>query len=120
VLPVAPEPGTCRSVRGRFTAVYRVPLIVMMSMSVVPRMISCRWAALRLQRYLDRDPSGLLPDTDVQRLEAHLATCEKCQGLASQYRSLSGMLARLWLTCEPDAGTIERVQARLEFVLDEE
>lgn len=89
-----------------------------MSMSIVPRMITCRWAARRLQRYLDRDPSGSLPDADLRRLEAHLAACERCQGLADEYRSVSGMLARLSLTCEPDAAMIERVQHHLEFVVD--
>lgn len=119
VLPAKPEPENAPGIREGSRRTAGFP-IVKISMTVVPRMMTCRWAARRLQRYLDQDPSGLLPDADLRRLEAHLATCEKCQGLASEYRSVSGMLARLSLTCEPDVATIERVQQRLELVLDEE
>ena len=88
-------------------------------MSIVPRLVACRWAARRLQRYLDRDPSGLLPDHDRRRLEAHLAMCDKCQGLAREYQHVAGLLSRLSASCEPDAETIHRIQRRLELALDE-
>jgi anti-sigma factor RsiW len=83
-------------------------------------MVTCRWAARRLQRYLDQDPSALLPDHELRRLEAHLATCEKCQGLAQEYRGVSALLARLSVTCEPDVEAVTRAQRRLQLALDEE
>lgn len=81
-------------------------------------MVSCRWAARRLQRHLDRDTAGALPESDVPRLEMHLQTCRSCQGLAVEYRSVSRLLGRLAVMCEPDPVTIRRVLTRLETVLD--
>lgn len=90
----------------------------MKHLSLMRGMLSCRWAAGRLQRYLDRDPSGVLPELDVRRLEEHLLTCRRCQGLDMEYQSVSRLLGRLHVYCAPDPVAVDRVLARLERVLD--
>ena len=76
-------------------------------------MITCRWASRRLRWYLDRDPSALLTDAELRRLDAHLTTCEKCEMLSAEYGWIAGLLARLAVTCEPEPVAIERVRRRL-------
>lgn len=61
----------------------------------VRQMLTCHWSARRIQRYLDFDPAAPLTPGEVVRLEAHLATCEKCSDVLREHRALSRALA-LW------------------------
>ncbi len=61
-------------------------------------MTTCWWAARRLDRYIDADPSAMLDAAEAQRLERHAATCRRCAAdLAERQRvqeSLRGFGAR--------------------------
>jgi hypothetical protein len=83
-------------------------------------MLTCRWAARRLHRYLDADPSMPLGETEVRRLEEHLAQCEKCQGLEKDFRGLSALLRKLHTTSEPDGRVVARLHAQLSTITDGE
>ncbi len=65
-------------------------------MTSVTSMWTCHWARRRLQRYFDADPSARLTRVEVHRLEAHLATCERCTALAGDHRGLHRALLRRW------------------------
>lgn len=62
-------------------------------MMPVVGMLTCRWAAKWIQRYLDADPSALLSAREVRRLESHLSTCERCAADAEGYRMLRRTLS---------------------------
>lgn len=57
-------------------------------------MLTCRWAAHRIQWYVDADPSSPLTPAQTRRLGKHLATCQSCAAIASDHRALRGALAR--------------------------
>lgn len=76
-------------------------------------LLTCHWSALRIQRYLDADPSAPLPPEEVARLEAHLAVCERCQQLTAEHQALRGALSS-W-SAAVDEGSL----ARLRGVVDE-
>lgn len=78
-------------------------------MTMVRRMVTCRWAARRIQRYLDADPAALLEPAEIARLEAHMADCARCTGRATEYRVLAKSL-RSWSDSHPpDAGIVARL-----------
>ncbi|MGB3185241.1 MAG: hypothetical protein WBG36_13660 [Ornithinimicrobium sp.] len=74
-------------------------------------MVTCHWAARRLQRYLDADPSAMLKTDEVGRLEAHLAVCERCTAVLSEYRGLKRVFARWAREAQPDPDTVARLNA---------
>lgn len=74
-------------------------------------MLGCRWTARRLQQYLDADPSALLDASEVSRLEAHLAACERCTAVLSEYRGLQKVFARWASQTQPDPDTLARLNA---------
>ena len=77
------------------------------------RMITCRWSARRIQRYLDADPAApLTPLTpgEVSRLESHLATCEKCTQVAQEHRTLRWALSHWPSQPMPDPAAVLRLR----------
>ncbi|WP_149361904.1 zf-HC2 domain-containing protein [Lolliginicoccus suaedae] len=79
-------------------------------------MLACHWSAHRIQRYLDRDPAAPLTADETHRLESHLAQCERCQGLADEYRFLHGAVgtwARRSLPPEPALQRMHELVDRL-------
>jgi anti-sigma factor RsiW len=84
--------------------------------SAMRTMLTCRWAARRIQRYLDADPSAPLDPGEVRRLEAHLATCTRCTALTEEYRGLHRALMT-WATrrIAPE----QQALARLHRVADQ-
>lgn len=80
-------------------------------------MLTCRWAARRIQRYLDSDPSGRLDPTEVERLEAHLAECGRCTGRVEEYRALSAALRRWSVQLVPDPALVARMREEAERLI---
>jgi anti-sigma factor RsiW len=75
------------------------------------QMMTCRWSASRIQRYLDADPSAPLTPHEVEKLEAHLTTCEKCTQTAAEHRALHRALS-LWPGKPiPDEDAVARLRA---------
>jgi len=78
------------------------------------QMLTCHWSARRIQRYLDSDPAAPLTPGEVARLEAHLATCEKCSAVLNKNRVLSRALG-LWSgRRETDPAAVDRLRGFLE------
>lgn len=87
--------------------------------SYIRTMISCRWAARRLSQYLDGDPAAPLEPAELRRLEAHLATCERCSAVLADYTNLSRALAGWTENRAPDPGTVARMHDLLEQLTTE-
>ncbi len=83
------------------------------------QMMTCRWSARRIQRYLDADPSALLTAGEVARLESHLAECERCTQTAEEHRVLHRALSR-WNRPFPDVEAVERLRAYVRAVPGQE
>jgi hypothetical protein len=85
--------------------------------STIRTMLTCRWAARRIQRYLDADPAAPLRAEEVQRLEAHLAVCERCTGRVEEYRGLRRALAQWSVRRMPDPSRVARMHQAAERIL---
>lgn len=73
-------------------------------------MTTCWWAARRLDRYIDADPSAQLSTVEVQRLERHAATCRRCAADIAERQGLNESLRRVGTRrLEPEA--LERLDA---------
>lgn len=88
--------------------------------SSLSMMLTCHWSARRIQRYLDADPAAPLEPGEVQRLEAHLATCEKCAAAAEEYRGVRRALARWSQRRMPDPAITARVRLTAERLMTED
>jgi hypothetical protein len=73
-------------------------------------MRDCRWAARRIQMYLDADPSATLLASDVQRIERHLLGCTRCRAIARDLNGLSRQLEDLGLRGAPDPVRVARIR----------
>lgn len=83
-------------------------------------MVTCHWSARRIQRYLDADPAAPLQPAEVQRLEAHLATCHKCAAGAEEYRGVRRALARWSRRHMPDQAAAARLRCSVKRLLAED
>ena len=84
------------------------------------QMLTCRWSARRIQRYLDADPAAPLTPGEVSRLEGHLATCEKCTQIATEHRALHRALSRWSGGKGVDPRSVDRVRDFLSNINDED
>lgn len=89
-------------------------------MSSLTTMLTCRWSARRIQRYLDADPSALLEPADVHRLEKHLATCERCAAAVGEFRGVRRALAGWSNRRRLDQSMAARVRLGAERLLIED
>lgn len=87
--------------------------------SSLSRMLTCHWSARRIQRYLDADPSALLPPAQIRRLEAHLAICDKCTQVADEHRLLNRALSRWSGQRLPDQAAVARLHAVVDQIIEE-
>lgn len=85
------------------------------------QMVTCRWSARRIGRYLDADPSAPLTRAEVRRLEEHLAECERCGRATEEHRALRRALSR-WSEHHhrPDAGSVARMHDALDRIVRED
>ena len=84
------------------------------------QMITCRWSARRIQRYLDADPSAPLTPGEITRLEGHLAVCERCVRVVDEHRVLHRALSRWPGAPTPDPESVDRVRTFLTQLPDKE
>ena len=89
-----------------------------MKISEVMSMPECRWVRSHLTQYLDRDPSAPLNDEELNRLEAHIAICEKCAAISEDYRETSKALSQY--RKHVDQESIERLSNSLKKLTSEE
>jgi anti-sigma factor RsiW len=83
------------------------------------RMVTCHWSARRIGRYLDNDPSALLTEDEVRRLEEHLANCARCAQVTVEHRALNRALS-LWSQQRlPDEAAMHRMQEALDRITKE-
>ncbi len=88
--------------------------------SSVRTMLTCHWSARRIQRYLDADPSAPLTPDEVERLEGHLAICEKCAEVYADHRLLRRRFARWSQAGLPDPAMVARVRLAAHRVIAED
>lgn len=88
--------------------------------SSIRMMLTCRWSARRIQRYLDADPSAPLTAADVTRLEAHLAVCDRCTAAVDEVRGIKSALGRLAEIDAPDPAQVARLRLESERLAHEE
>lgn len=84
---------------------------------MLTRLWTCHWARRRLQRYLDADPSAPLTAGEIRRLEAHLATCERCTELTEDYRGLRRALAAWSQRRAPDPALLARMHTMVQHLV---
>ena len=89
-------------------------------MSSLLTMLTCHWSTRRIQRYLDTDPAVPLEAREVERLEAHRATCENCASAAEEYRGVRRALSRWSQQRMPDLAVAARVRLAAELLLAED
>lgn len=80
------------------------------------RMVTCHWSARRIGRYLDNDPTAPLTQSEVKRLEDHLAVCEKCTGVTAEHRVLHRALSRWSQQRLPDEAALARLHTTLDKI----
>ncbi len=85
--------------------------------TAIRTMLTCRWSARRIQRYLDADPAAALAPHEQRRLAEHLATCARCTEAADQYRGLQRALLRWSARRAPDPAVAARLQRYTEQVM---
>lgn len=82
------------------------------------RLLSCHFTARRLNRYLDADPAAPLTRAEVQRLEAHLAECERCTGAVADLRAVRGALKGLAQRVGPKPEAVARIGSLVDDLAD--
>ncbi len=90
-----------------------------MSMSL-RQVVACHRNRRRLQRFLDRDPAAPLSSTEMVEVEHHLSQCERCTGLAEEYRALHWSLQTWGSVLGPDDEAVRRVREALDRALENE
>lgn len=78
------------------------------------QMLTCRWTARRLQRYLDGDRSAPLTPEEVSRLEEHLAVCERCSRALAEHRLVRRVLGGLGHGASVRAESVDRMRSLLD------
>lgn len=78
--------------------------------AAVRMMLTCRWSARRIQRYIDADPAARLSADEVGRLESHLAVCERCTEAVRDYLGVKAALACLSDRRTPHAARVARLK----------
>ena len=75
--------------------------------------IRCKIIARRLSRYIDRDASAPLTDSEILKVREHLAECEKCTAVILELTSMKSTLRWLGSSQLPDESGIERIKQSL-------
>ncbi len=74
-----------------------------MKLSEVMSMRQCRWVRSHLSHYLDRDPAMPLSQVEIDRLQAHIAICERCASLSADFQDISIALSHYRQVSDIDA-----------------
>lgn len=72
---------------------------------------TCWWAARRLDRYVDADPSARLGSAEAARVERHAATCRRCSTDLAARREVREVLQRYDSRRFTDVAALERLDA---------
>lgn len=88
-------------------------------MTSLRTMLTCRWAARRIQRYLAADPAVALDPAELTRLQAHLAECARCTGKVEEYEALQLALHAWAAPYQPDPALSARVHDAAERIIQE-
>lgn len=72
---------------------------------------TCWWAARRLDRYIDADPSARLSSAEAGRVERHAATCRRCAADLAERRTAREALRGYDSRRFTDVVALERLDA---------
>lgn len=87
-------------------------------LTTVRSMVTCRWTARRLSRYLDADPAAPLTPGEVARLEAHLAECTRCTRALAGQRAVVRALAGWGHRRPVDPEAVDRARTLLDDLVE--
>ena len=83
----------------------------MMNLAIALR---CKINSHRLSRYIDRDPAAPLNESEIRKIKAHLAECEKCTAVINDFATMKSAMRWLGANQPPDEPGIERLRQSLE------
>ena len=75
------------------------------------QMTTCWWAARRLDRFVDGDPSARLSSVEADRVARHASTCLRCSRALAERRQVREELRGLGRRRRTDAEALERLDA---------
>ena len=75
--------------------------------------IRCKINSRRLTRFIDRDFSAPLTESEILKVREHLAVCEKCTAAILELSSMKSTLRWLGSSQLPDESSIERIKQSL-------
>ncbi len=75
------------------------------------QMTTCWWAARRLDRYVDGDPSARLSSSEEARVARHASTCRRCARDLAERREVRDELRSLGRRLPTDREALERLDA---------
>ncbi len=88
----------------------------MMNLAVAMR---CKVTSRRLSRYIDRDASAPLSESEIVKVKAHLAECEKCTANVQDFTNMKSAMRWLSSSQLPDESAIERLKESLNLNSEE-
>jgi hypothetical protein len=83
----------------------------MMNLVVAMR---CKINSHRLSRYLDRDPAAPLNVSEIRKIKAHIAECEKCTAVIHDFTAMKSAMRWLGANQPPNELGIERLRQSLD------
>ena len=77
--------------------------------------VRCKINSRRLSRYIDRDPSARLTESEILKVQSHLAECEKCSAAVRDLTNMKSTMRWLGPFLLPDESSIERLKKSLRL-----
>ena len=77
--------------------------------------LRCKINSRRLSRYIDRDPDAPLNESEIRKVKAHIAECEKCTAVVTDFTNMKSAMRWLGANQPPDESGIERLKHALDL-----
>lgn len=81
-------------------------------------MVECWWSGRVLDRYLEQRPASPLATDERERLERHLAVCDRCATSATERRRVLSALDRLGERHPPPPGSLQKARDLVQDLTD--
>ena len=75
----------------------------------------CKLNSRRLSRYIDRDSSAPLTDSEILKVESHLAECDKCTAAFQDMTKMKSTMRWLGSSQILDESSIKRLKQSLKL-----
>ncbi|ANH37352.1 hypothetical protein I601_0909 [Nocardioides dokdonensis FR1436] len=81
-------------------------------------MIECWWSGRVLDRYLEEQPAVPLASDERERLQRHLAVCDRCATSATERRRVHSALDRLGERRSPPPASLQKARELVQDLTD--